>query len=153
MQTPLGLCNFQYQRLLFIGPSSPIQGDKEGKCIHDMVYHVRNIKHVRSFGLLLNIESGKLDIFERDPVNIISNIVREWFKTPMSIAERWAKLHEILQQQELQERTLAKNIPAALVRQASSVDSAISELSGTPRSSITSSLEALPQYQMSSIGK
>ena len=123
----------------------------EEKCFHDIVYHVRNVRQVRALGLMLKIESGKLDDFEQDTMtDTRTMIVKEWFEsTPMSITERYEELARVLKEPALQERQLARDLQQ-YVRRGSSIDSAISEMSNT---SITSPTEALPQYQMSQIGK
>ena len=127
--------------------------EDQAKCFSDIVGRVQNIKNVRAFGTLLKIKSWKLDQFERDSANTPTKIVEEWFKmTPMSIHERWEELGRVLLEPAVQERKLAKDIQP-LVRQQSSVDSAISEMSSISRPSITSSVEGLSQYQMSYIGE
>lgn len=120
--------------------------------MYEFVERVRNIKNMRALGLQLNIESGKLDQFENEPANMPARIIGEWFKTSMSSQDRWDKLHRVLKMPALQERKLAEDIQP-LVRQQSSVDSAISEMSSTSRTSLTSSTEIFEQYQMPYIGK
>ena len=126
--------------------------DDQEKCFSDIVDRVQNIKNVRAFGTLLKIEPWKLDKFERDSANTPTKIVVEWFRTPMSVRKRWEELSRVLEEPAVQERKLAKDIQP-LVRQRSSIDSAIAEMSSVSRSFITSSTEVLPQYQMPYIGE
>ncbi len=112
---------------------------------------VRNIERVRAFGLLLEIEPWKLDGFEKNSGNTAMQIVSEWFKTEMNISERRKELYRVLSA--LGERKLANELQPHF-RHESSFDSAISGMSGTPRSSITSSTtEVPPRYQLSYIRK
>ena len=126
---------------------------EEEKCFREMVDRAQNVKNARSLGLLLKIESWKLDRFERDPsTNTVILILREWFKRmpQMSIDERWEEFIRVLMEPAVMEWKLAKDLQPYL-RRGSSIDSAISEMS-SPRSSITSSTEIPPQYQMAYIG-
>ena len=124
----------------------------DNECFSQIVDHVRNVKKLRSLGMLLKIESGKLDLFERDPANFARRVIREWFsQTPMTVPERWEELGRVLLEPALEERKLAMELHPR-VRRGSSIDSAISEMSGTSRSSITSSTEVPPQYLISNIG-
>lgn len=70
----------------------------------------------------------------------------------MTVPERWEELGRVLLEPALQERKLAKDLHPH-VRRGSSIDSAISEMSDTPRSSIISPTEVFPQYQISNIGQ
>lgn len=123
--------------------------------IAEIAYHVRNVKCKRSLGLLLNIETKKLDHFEKDPFNTVSMIIEEWFRqTPMTIQERWEELGRVLLEPALNEVALAKQLQPR-VRRGSSIDSAISELSSISITSpVDAPVDATPvQYQMSYIGK
>lgn len=97
--------------------------------------HVRNVKRVRAFGLLLKIETRSLNEFEKDLKTAAGEIVREWFRIfSMNATERWEELERVLLA--LGERKLAKEVKPH-VRCGSSIDSAIS----TPTSPISSSTE------------
>ena len=131
-----------------IPPLPDINSEEQKKCFSDVIARVQDLKKVRAFGLLLKISSGKLDQFEKDPiVSTVTQIVEEWFKTPMSTTDRYNELGRILMQPAVREQKAAKGLKP-LVKQGSSVDSAISDMSDTPRSS-----NIQFQYQMPFIGK
>ena len=99
----------------------------------------------RSLGLLLEIESGKLDLFEGDQANFITQVVDEWFKmTPdMSESHRWEELTRVLLEPAVDEPTLAQDFLLRWRRG--------STLS-TPRSSIASPTDVSLRSEMDYIG-
>ena len=110
--------------------------------LETVLQHIKNVKNLRSFGLLLNIEQGKLDqILKGPPYEILPQIISEWLKiAPTDDSECWKELDKVLREPAVSELKIACDLQRQL-RRGSSVDSAISM---TPTSS---------QYDMSFIGK
>lgn len=134
-----------------------VEGSTEERpsIIPKVVEHIKNLKNVRAFGLLLKIDSGKLDEIDKRSSIISSSrillIVEEWFRYPMSDANRWEELGRVLLEPAVDEPTRACKLQPYL-RRGSSVDSAISVFSGRS-SSLSSPTSPSPHYQIPYIGK
>lgn len=103
------------------------------------------MKNVRAFGLLLEIDPGKLDMFENSPTDTLTQIVQEWFdKFPMEDADRWEKLGRVLLEPAVREVTLASGI----LRRGSSADSAISDVFSERSGSISSPTFVTGKYDI-----
>lgn len=150
-----------YSMHFLIGESAmeiegPAVGSEEvvSSCtIPEVVSYIKNVKNVRAFGLLLKIDSGRLDEIEKSSAIIDSRtqIVQEWFKSvsEMSAPDRWEELGNILLQPAIDEPAIAIRLKPHL-RRGSSVDSAISVFSRS--GSISSPISPSP-YQISYLGK
>ena len=71
----------------------------ESTCTPDTVLHyVQNVKAVRAFGAMLDLDSGVLNKIEKDPRDSITLIVTEWFnkRVNMSDSDRWEELAAVL---------------------------------------------------------
>ena len=127
----------------------------ESTCTPDTVLHyVQNVKAVRAFGAMLDLDSGVLNKIEKDPRDSITLIVTEWFnkRVNMSDSDRWEELAAVLMAPIVFEPEIARSLPCRPpLRKGSSVDSAISMASKSPRSSISS--PDLLQYQLPFVGK
>lgn len=110
----------------------------EKECLKEILHQTQNVKYKRSFGLLLKIEPGDLDQFEQGPESMVSQIVRKWFKMPMTISNRWKELIRVLRTPAVKELKLANDLQTLLCRKSSN-DSAISEMSDFSRCSVPSS--------------
>jgi hypothetical protein len=87
--------------------------------------YIKNLKNTRAFGLLLGIDPGVLDDFERrdsPSERVIELIIREWLRQSMTIADRWEELGRVLLEPAVDEPTIAGNLKPHL-RRGSSVDS------------------------------
>ena len=126
--------------------------------VKEVLRYITNVKHLRAFGRLLEIEPGKLDQFEKGPLNeVLQKIISEWlkkFNDDVNHQKRWKELYKVLKAPAVDEVRLAKKLQAALdlqespLRRGSSFDSAFGSISSA--SSVTLST---PQYQLSYIGK
>ena len=126
-------------------------GSSDTSTISKVVDYVKDVKHVRAFGLFLKIDPGKLDEIESSPRDTVTQMIEEWFKKyPMSDEERWEELGRILLEPAIREPRMASSLRPHL-RRGSSVDSAISVFSCTSRPSITSS--SSQNDQMAYIGE
>lgn len=106
--------------------------------ISRVVDYVKDVKHVRAFGLFLKIDPGKIDEIESSPRDTMTQIIQVWFKYPMSDDDRWEELGRVLLEPAIREPRMASSLKPHL-RRGSLVDSAISVFSHTSRPSITSS--------------
>jgi len=122
-----------------------------GSTYAKILAHVKDVKNVRAFGLMLKVESGRLDQVEGDH---IAGILQTWFKmVAMSHEDRWEEVIRALLQPAVREVTIAHKMRYQLPpNRTTSVDSAISMVSSSPRSSIDSAAPPDP-YQENYIGK
>ena len=116
--------------------------------INDILPHVKDVKNLRAFGLLLHIDSGKLDHIERSCSDPLTSIITEWFKLgEMEESDRRQELARVLNEPAVFEPVIARKIQP-LSSLGSSGDSAISMMTSS------SSTEPIPiQYQMFYIGE
>ena len=100
-----------------------------------IVNHIKNLKNVRTFGLFLKIEPGRLDEIEQSSsMNKREQIVEEWFRSldvNKSDTDRWEELCRVLLEPAVGERTIAYELATRYLRRGPSVDSAISSLSSS----------------------
>lgn len=137
-----------------VSQGSVLGSEEVSSCtIPQVVSYIKNVKNVRAFGVLLGIESGKLDEIERSSDTRTVQIVREWFKSlpeNMDVPDRWEELGKVLLQPAVDEPGIAIKLKPHL-RRGSSVDSAISVFSN--RSDSFSSPRSPSSFQMSYIGE
>lgn len=133
---------------------------EDGPCDVNAVFnYIKSVQHLRCFGLQLGIDQEKLNQIEREHGNILLLIIIEWFKKKIDESERWKELYRVLQlpsvcePRRANELRIARDLRPPLIS-GSSVDSAISMISNSPRSSLSSSTSIYPYYyQISYIGK
>ena len=129
-----------------------VDAERECPCSPNTVLHyVRNVKKVRSFGVMLKLDFEALD--KDAPSDTITLVITEWFaRTVMSDSNRWEELYAALMAPSVSEPEIARSLPnrSPLIRKGLSVDSAISVPSLSARSPI-SFLDS-SQYQPPYIG-
>lgn len=92
---------------------------------------------------MLNFEPGKLEQLQlENDESIVTFIIKEWFKIPMTFTERWEQLDKTIFDLEREECALSKELHSS--PQGSS-DSAFSELDTFPSSSVSSGELALEE--------